>query len=121
MCFPKEKKKGKENVAEADHHPFHPHHLLALHPLLLLLHRIRRQGRHLRVAEVSWSFWEEWLPVKTEGKKLLSTLAFSISVVTSSAILFNRGGTLFSLPFLANVRVESFILCIPCRVHLVLP
>lgn len=52
LCFPKEKKKGKENVAEADHHPFHPHHLLVLHPLLLP-HHIRHQGRHLQVAEVS--------------------------------------------------------------------
>jgi len=37
--------------------------------------------------------WEEWLPVKTEAKKVLST-AFSLSIVTSVPAMFtgSRGG-----------------------------
>ena len=47
----------------------------------------------------SQEVWEERLPVKTEAKKLLSTLASSTSVVTSLPVMFIRWGTL-SLTFL---------------------
>ncbi|KAK4811032.1 hypothetical protein QYF61_015736 [Mycteria americana] len=50
--------------------------------------------------------WEERLPVKTEAKKLLSTSAFSSSVVTSLPVVFISGEALL------------VILCIPCQVQL---
>ncbi|KAK4806893.1 hypothetical protein QYF61_012614 [Mycteria americana] len=65
--------------------------------------------------------WEERLPLKTEAKKLLSTSAFSLSVVTSLPVLLVRGGyAFFDLPFLADLPIEPLIiiLCVPCQVQL---
>ncbi|KAK4807109.1 hypothetical protein QYF61_018450 [Mycteria americana] len=50
--------------------------------------------------------WEERLPLKTEAKNLLSTSAFSSSVVTSLPVVFIRGEALL------------IILSIPCQAQL---
>lgn len=47
----------------------------------------------------SWEIWEERLSLKAEAEKLLSTTAFSMLVVTSSYVLFIKGG-MFSSIFL---------------------
>jgi len=50
----------------------------------------------------TWVVWLERLLVKTEAKKSLSTLAFSISCVTKSPISLQRGPT-FPLVFLLSL------------------
>jgi len=47
--------------------------------------------------------------VKTEAKKLLSTLVFSLSVVTSLPVwLTRRGYALLDFPFLVVVPIKAF-------------
>jgi len=63
----------------------------------------------------------ERLPIKTEVKKLLSTLAFSSSVDTRLLFLLIRGSILYlNLPFLADIPVEALLVipCIPCQILL---
>ena len=56
---------------------------------------------------------------KLRQKILLSALAFSVSVVTSSHASFIKGGYVcLNLPFLANVPVKALlVICIPCQIQ----
>lgn len=66
----------------------------------------------------TWEIWEEWLLVKTEAKKLVCTSVFSMLVVTSSHLIYQREYIFFNLSFLANILLEVLILCIPCQIQL---
>ena len=66
-----------------------------------------------------WGFWYEQLSEKIEAKKLLSTSAFSLSAVTSMAVLLTSGAySLLNFPFLVEVPVEGFLslLATSCQV-----
>ncbi|KAF1564031.1 Ankycorbin, partial [Eudyptes schlegeli] len=60
------------------------------------------------------------LTLKTEAKKLLSTSAFSMSVVARSPILLIRGYSFFHLPLLSDVPEETFLVIfhVPSQVQL---
>lgn len=63
--------------------------------------------------------WMPVMPVKTEAKKALSTLAFSLSWVTNSLISFSRGPT-FSLVFFfaTDILVEAFLVAFDIPGHI---
>ena len=64
--------------------------------------------------------WGQRLPGKNEGKKLLSTSAFSSSVEWGCHSCSLGGYAFFNFPFLAAIPVETFpiILSITCQVQL---